>query len=739
MDEEIKQFYEITNPFDPIDFMIFKDEIKDEFNSIYSKIFQNNIEKKALVISKLLFNRFFYIFNYPELEKKGFVLYYLENCPQLIKEFQILFVIPSKTECIDIVLKQMVKDEKTIEELQRNMQNDNQNKIQDNQINNIVAKNYYFLHVPKVDISILNYLKKLETIYEGNFGNFYDFEMLNYPLDYDIISFEDKQCFKELFLFKFSDCIDNLANLLIKIQDIFGKIKNRYIIGENSKIVSELLDKKEKEGFLSDKNNDEILACFFLDRSVDYITPMCCEFTYEAMINNYFGINFNKIKVKNAIAKIKKEDKKKKEEEKKKKEEEEKELTEEEQTKKLKEEIEREQKEREEIKNINIGYNDLLFQMIKSFNFSKVGIFLAKRFEYQDKAFRTIKNDPSIKYDSEKINSELILIRKMNNERPQLKLHNNLADYIRGFTSLPQSRRRLQLEQTLLEGEKECLDLIHDYYDMEMAKKGDPYELLKLFCLENLVFGGAKGKTYDTFKNDFLMTYDEDLFFLIKNLEELKILNKDGKSKLYQILLEKLNLINFDVKINDPNDASYVLGGFCPITIRFIEKAIKGGWGMLQKDVLKNLGTEYDFPSDERQVIHPSKDVNYILLVYTGGITYSEIEAVRFLNKSPEYAKYKFLIITTNIINGKSLFDEIRNDKIDLMIDENAIPKGEEKEEILDKKTLEKLKKKEKEEEKKKDKAERQKQKAKAKEEKELAKEREQFRKMKEKEMKKNK
>ena len=43
---------------------------------------------------------------------------------------------------------------------------------------------------------------------------------------------------------------------------------------------------------------------FFLDRSVDYITQMCSEFTYEAMLNNYFGINLNKIKVKNTIAQI---------------------------------------------------------------------------------------------------------------------------------------------------------------------------------------------------------------------------------------------------------------------------------------------------------------------------------------------------------------------------------------------------------------------------------------------------
>ena len=727
-EEEISKFYDLTNPFDPIDFMIFKEEIKDEFQNLYSKILGNKKEKKALVISKNLFQKFFYIFTYQEIAKKNFQIYYFESCPQEIKEFHVLFIIPPEIKCIDLIASQMDKDESDLRELQKNYK---ENK------DRIITKNYFFFYVPKIDLSLINYVENTFGEKYEIFQNYYDFELLNIPLDYDLISLENKLCIKELFLFKFSDCVDDLANLLIKIEDIFGKIKNRYILGENSRIDSDFLSKKEKEGFLSDKNNDEILACFFIDRSVDYITPMCSEFTYEALINNFFDINFNKIKVKNEIAKIKKEkkeDKKKKEEEEKKEEE----MTEKEKEEKEKEEREKEKKEREEIKTINIGFNDKLFQLIKTFYFAKIGLFLTKRYEYQDIIFKKMKTYQSKTLDSEKMKKEFELVREMNNERPLLNMHINLFNYIRSFTNLPQSKRRLLLEQTLLQGDKACLDLIHDYYDTEMARKGDPYELLKLFCLENLVFGGVKGKIYDTFKNDFLMTYDEDLFFLFKNLEELKILNKDGKNKIYQMLLEKLDLINFNVNTNNPNDTSYVLGGFSPISIRFIEKALKTGWTPFQKEFFKNMGIEYDFPSDEKQVMFPPKETNFILLVYTGGITYSEIEAVRFLNKSPEFAKYKFLIITTNIINGKNFFDEIKDDKIESMLDESMIQKPEENDQpLMDKKTLEKHKKKEKEEQKKKEKEELQKIKEKMKREKELAKDREEYQKMKAKENKK--
>ena len=84
----------------------------------------------------------------------------------------------------------------------------------------------------------------------------------------------------------------------------------------------------------------------------------------------------------------------------------------------------------------------------------------------------------------------------------------------------------------------------------------------------------------------------------------------------------------------------------------------------MHKEFLKNFGYEIIYPSDETQVMNPQQEKNFILLVFIGGVTYSEIDAVRFLNKSEEFGKYKFLIITTNIINAKSFFDEIKDDKI---------------------------------------------------------------------------
>ena len=634
MEEEILKFKEVTNEFDPIDFTIFKDETKEEFKNLCSEIFKEDKEKKALVISKQLLPKFSSLFNIKDLAKLHFSenFYFLESCPQKIKEYQIVFIIPSKIESVNLISKQIELDQEEI--------NEKQKKFLENK-DKIISKTYFYFHVPKVDLAVLNYISNNFNYYETFFEKYYDFELTNFVLDYDLISMEDEHSFKELFLYKFSDCVDNMANLLIKIQEIFGRIKYKYVLGENSKIIHELLFKKEKEGFLSEKNapTSEILACFFLDRNLDYVTPMCSEFTYEAMLHRNFGISFNKMKVNNDIAKIK-----------------------------VKDDKDKKVIIKDNIATINLSYEDKLFHMIKSFNFDKLRKFLSRRLLYQEDLIKSMKSDNCTKkLDAEKIGKDVLLIKDMNSERPKLYMHINLANYLLSLNSEPRTKRRLQLEQTLLGGNKDIAEMLHDYYDTEMARKGDYVELMRLFCLENLYFGGVKGKIYESFKNDFLLTYGHKLFFLIKNLEELKILNKDGKSKYYQTLFEKLNLINFNIDLNNPKDTSAVFGGFAPLSIRLIENSIKKGLGTLYKEFLKNFGFEIIYPPDETQVGNPLQEKNFILLVFTGGVTYAEIDAVRFLNQSEEFSKYKFLIITTNIISAKSFLDEIKEDKIDLL------------------------------------------------------------------------
>ena len=90
----------------------------------------------------------------------------------------------------------------------------------------------------------------------------------------------------------------------------------------------------------------------------------------------------------------------------------------------------------------------------------------------------------------------------------------------------------------------------------------------------------------------------------------------------------------------EPDDCSYVFGGFCPISIRLIENVVKKGWNSI-KEVLKRLPGDSDFPANEKEIINSRNRTNFILVVFVGGITYAEIAAIRLLNNSLK-GKIKF-------------------------------------------------------------------------------------------------
>ena len=88
----------------------------------------------------------------------------------------------------------MGKDQKTIQDKEKNPRENKSNKVE---------KKYYFLNVPKVDRSVLNYLKETDSFFEANFSNCYDFEMMHYPLDYDFINWTINKALKNCFYPRF--------------------------------------------------------------------------------------------------------------------------------------------------------------------------------------------------------------------------------------------------------------------------------------------------------------------------------------------------------------------------------------------------------------------------------------------------------------------------------------------------------------------------------------------------------
>ena len=81
------------------------------------------------------------------------------------------------------------------------------------------------------------------------------------------------------------------------------------------------------------------------------------------------------------------------------------------------------------------------------------------------------------------------------------------------------------------------------------------------------------------------------------------------------------------------------------------------------------MSGETRYPEDETVINNPTKEKNLMLIVFVGGITYTEIEAIRYLNrkyndeyKKGERKKTQFIILTTSILNRKKVFDSLGKD-----------------------------------------------------------------------------
>ena len=129
-----------------------------------------------------------------------------------------------------------------------------------------------------------------------------------------------------------------------------------------------------------------------------------------------------------------------------------------------------------------------------------------------------------------------------------------------------------------------------------------------------------------------------------------------------------MKLINLENDNKNIKDCSYVTGGFCPLSLKIVEKAVEGQWSTIN-DVLKKLPGATFFPKDESEIKNPIKEKNIIFLIFIGGITYTEIEGIRFLNRkfNEEYKqgkrkKVQFIILTTGILNSEKIFSSLNKD-----------------------------------------------------------------------------
>ena len=492
------------------------------------------------------------------------------------------------------------------------------------------------IFIPKENYDIIEYMSTNSMLAEFTIENF-NIDLI--PIDIDLFSLEKENNIKEIYIEKNYSCISDLANAVVKLETCFGKIKHKYIKGDLAQTFCDLVSEKEKENDLQ-ATDDEILGMVVLDRSVDFITLMTTNYTAEGLIDEVIGINLGRIKVKKAM---------------------------------LFENLKNAKNLKNDSQNATVPYG--LTTDINKFYCS----FRCMHYKDATQYMRSVKGYYEVLSSKNKGRLSTSELKKcteelayyMNKLKDSLIQNSNILNYVFGELLQDKDRTKCKDEEVILLSGDMPNDL-HSYYDEYLCEQKDLNKLIRLMIIESLTQNGVEN--YQQLKREIINIYGFQKIFLFRDLENLGWLKeKQFLKKLkavidfasYRQLYEKLQLVNENPQPNKFEDCSYILEGCSPISLKIIEKAVKGEWSTII-DVLRKMPGATSLPEDENVIIKPKKDKNIMFIVFVGGVTYAEIQGIRFLNRkfNEEYLKGKrkktqFVILTTSILNSKKILESL--------------------------------------------------------------------------------
>ncbi|KAL8684347.1 MAG: hypothetical protein Q9218_008326, partial [Villophora microphyllina] len=265
--------------------------------------------------------------------------------------------------------------------------------------------------------------------------------------------------------------------------------------------------------------------------------------------------------------------------------------------------------------------------------------------------------------------------------------------------------RILEIQQNLVSGIDPTTQ--HDKIEELIARDIPLITILRLLCLESTITGGLRPKDLDNFKRQILHAYGYQHLLTLHNLEKIGLLTartaanpfyipvggsanaNESKITNYAALRKSMQLIVDEVNEQDPNDIAYVYSGYAPLSVRLVQAIVQKqhlltltrgtsasdtlstttndssaaqSWAPFE-DILTNqvrgaTFTQVQKPDSEaaaksRHMLMGSGKEKVVVVMFLGGVTRTEIAAVRFLNKGLE--KRKVVVCTTGVLGGREV------------------------------------------------------------------------------------
>lgn len=481
-----------------------------------------------------------------------------------------------------------------------------------------------------------------------------------FPVERDVLSLELDDAFQDLYLSKDPTPTFLLAQALMGIQRKHGLFPRITGKGDNAKRVAELLSRMRQELLAGEAGNEfdrtgltpstTTESVIIIDREVDMVTPLLTQLTYEGLIDEVFGIQNNQTEVDTAIVGG----------------------TAQSAQSAAAAPVSSSQSRK---RKVQLDSSDKMFDQVRDTNFAIVGNLL-------NKVARRLKTDLDSRHA--KTTAELSdFVQKLPGyqaEQANLKIHTNMVEEIIKYTRTEQFSKVLEVQQNLAAGADPSSQF--DSIEELIARDTPLPDVLRLLCIYSCISGGIKAKEFDQFRRLILQGYGYQHLLTLHNLERLQLfLSRSspmasmipmtgssgavGNKTNYTTLRKQLRLIVDEVNEHNPNDVAYVYSGYAPLSIRLVQcilqkqyllSMIKGnsagvggpnsgshGWRGFEEAVKHARGQIFDeLQKGEdkavkaRALLSGNGQKKTVFVVFVGGVTFTEIAALRFIAKQEE-------------------------------------------------------------------------------------------------------
>ncbi|CAH8510110.1 unnamed protein product [Heterobilharzia americana] len=379
----------------------------------------------------------------------------------------------------------------------------------DSQSSQDTGKQYGIIAIPRFSFACKSLLKEKKLI--NKFTDISEFPLTIVPVEYDVLSMEDSQCFANYSVGERPDGVYQFVQGLMRFQSLFGLFPKIYAKGEKAIEVAKMLKRMSNETSASNKNQSQFSALdetdsqtellILIDRSVDLLTPLLSQLTYAGLVDEEWGIRFGICRPYRSS-------------------------------------------DSETSRKLVLNSTDMVYAEIRDQNFSSVGVTLSQL----TKEISTLVAESRSAKELSDLRRVVSQIPEIRLKRSELEIHTSLAEEIQKRVKTDDFLLSLKAQQDFLNHSE--TDKAHPFIEDCILRGAPIEEVLRLICIQSFCNGGLKQRLLEYYKNEIIQVYGFENIFTLDNLERIGLLHESSNNMINSIQTsdftpqEKINFRN---------------------------------------------------------------------------------------------------------------------------------------------------------------------------------------------------